>query len=488
MDGNTIVGYDLTTNTALASDITAAAKAAGATDTNLTVNGKNDPMVWVVKNLTDSRSDPWSGKLRNFCNSLAKQTNFAKQDGTAVSTLSQDKATMSTGNVLVPGIYAIVDRTPATTPLSRGTAIKTTASIKMMNGTAVTGVNQLRTAGGTTLTLGQVIYKVSNVESPDKKVNVGSAWKDSASEAIGKDLTYRVTQKIPNWTGYEHYYLALNDTLGAGLDYGSLTSITVGGKALASTFYKENVNGKTISWLFGVNGDILASDASKAALPVGATITVTYKARLNGNAVIGSPCNVNSIDLEYSHNPNAWQDHNNQPGNEVKVCTGEIALRKVDAKSQKLTGAKFAIAQGASDKTPLKLVALGNGTYRLATSGDTTTTTTFEAGETKIQGLKGEYTITETQAPQDYSSLMLPSAVVTVNVDDTNMTWSLDVKSDPNNLIKKGDSHTVVVTNIRTITEIPLTGAAGLTMLFSIAALLFIGGIVMLRMCRSSND
>ena len=137
-------------------------------------------------------------------------------------------------------------------------------------------------------------------------------------------------------------------------------------------------------------------------------------------------------------------------------------------------------------------MALGNGTYRLATSGDTTTTTTFEAGETKIQGLKGEYTITETQAPQDYSSLMLPSAVVTVNVDDTNMTWSLDVKSDPNNLIKKGDSQmdeaVQKAVQIRTITEIPLTGAAGLTMLFSIAALLFIGGIVMLRMCRSSND
>ena len=58
VDDNTIVGYDLTTNTALASDITAAAKTAGATDANLTVNGKNDPMVWVVKNLTDSRSDP----------------------------------------------------------------------------------------------------------------------------------------------------------------------------------------------------------------------------------------------------------------------------------------------------------------------------------------------------------------------------------------------------------------------------------------------
>ena len=55
---------------------------------------------------------------------------------------------------------------------------------------------------------------------------------------------------------------------------------------------------------------------------------------------------------------------------------------------------------------------------------------------------------------------MLPSAVVTVNVDDTNMTWSLDVKSDPNNLIKKGDSHTWSSPTSRTITEIPLTGAA----------------------------
>ena len=169
VDDNTIVGYDLTTNTALASDITAAAKTAGATDANLTVNGKNDPMVWVVKNLTDSRSDPWSGKLRNFCNSLAKQTNFAKQEGTAVATLSQDKTTMSTGNVLVPGIYAIVDRTPATTTPSGGTAVKTTASIMMMNGTAVNGISQLRTASGTTLTLGQVIYKVSAWKHPIKK-------------------------------------------------------------------------------------------------------------------------------------------------------------------------------------------------------------------------------------------------------------------------------------------------------------------------------
>ena len=106
VDGNTIVGYDLTTNTALAPDITAAAKTAGATDANLTVNGKNDPMAWVVKNLTDSRSDLWSGKLRNFCNSLAKQTNFAKQEGTAVAQNHHvDRQRTCAGNLRHRGPY-----------------------------------------------------------------------------------------------------------------------------------------------------------------------------------------------------------------------------------------------------------------------------------------------------------------------------------------------------------------------------------------------
>ena len=272
VDGNTIVGYDLTTNTALASDITAAAKAAGATDTNLTVNGKNDPMVWVVKNLTDSRSDPWS-ELRNFCNSLAKQTNFDKQDGTAVSTLSQeqshhvDRQRTRTGNLRHRGPYTGDNHTKQRHRHQNNRVHHDDERHR--------GQRRQPTTYGRRHDPDPRASDLQGIQrgiARQKKSTSAVLWKDSASEAIGKDLTYRVTQKIPNWTGYEHYYLALNDTLGAGLDYGSLTSITVGGKALASTFYKENVNGKTISWLFGVNGDILASDASKAALPVGATI------------------------------------------------------------------------------------------------------------------------------------------------------------------------------------------------------------------------
>ena len=422
---------------------------------------------------------------------MPKQTNFAKQEGTAVATLSQDKTTMSTGNVLVPGIYAIVDRTPATTTPSGGTAVKTTASIMMMNGTAVNGISQLRTASGTTLTLGQVIYKVSSVETPDKKVNVGSTWKDSASEAIGKNLTYRVTQKIPNWTGYDHYLSCVERHARhrprlwfAHLNHRRRQSISkhvLQGKRQRQNHQLAVRHQRRHPRLGRIKGSPTGRRDDHRHLHGPTQRQRGHRQPLQRRLQIEPGI--------LRHRPATHgRTHNNQPGNEVKVCTGEIALRKVDTKNQKLTGAKFTIAQGTSDKTPLKLVSLGNGNYRLATSGDTTTTTTFEAGETKIQGLKGEYTITETQAPQDYSSLMLPSAVVTVNIDDATMTWSIDVKSDPNNLIKKDDSHTVVVTNIRTITEIPLTGAAGLTMLFSIAALLFIGGIVMLRMCKSADD
>ncbi len=110
VDGSTIVGCDLTTNTGIR--VTAAAKVAGAHRYE-TVNGENDPMVWVVKNCTDSRSDPWS-ELRNFCNSLAKRSNFDKQDGTAVFHCQAQSHHVDRQHTRAE-IYAIVDRTPATT-------------------------------------------------------------------------------------------------------------------------------------------------------------------------------------------------------------------------------------------------------------------------------------------------------------------------------------------------------------------------------------
>ncbi len=481
-----IVGYDVTTNSDLAQSIATSAKAVGATDDDLKANGKTDPMVWVVRELTDSKSGLWNGKLRDFCDNLAKQSEFQSQDGFAVNNLDADGKTATTGNVLVPGIYAVVDRTASTD----GSGKPVEASIMMMNGTAVNNITQLVVSSGQTTTLGQVVYKVSDVETPDKKAQSGDDWKTAVSEAIGTNVTYRITQKIPNWTGYEHYYFALNDTLGSGLDYVGLQSVSVDGEALSESFYHETVNGRKVSWLFGdSNGDLLASNETKAALPVGSTITVVYTARLNGDAVIGSPCSVNSVDLEYSHNPNGWQDHTTLPGNDVKTCTGAVKLRKVDANGKQINGAKFTISKNTDGAQALNLVKTGENRYRLATAKDTAgTISEFEAGDITIEGLKGTYVISERQAPEGFSSLVLPNAVFTVNVDETNMTWNIEVNTDPNKLIKAQGDQTIVITNVRSITQMPLTGAAGLTTIFTLAAILLAAGLIFLRMSRKTGD
>lgn len=481
-----IVGYDVTTNSDLTRSITAAAKAVGATDDDLKANGKTDPMVWVVRELTDSKSGLWNGKLRDFCDGLAKQSEFQAQTGVAVNQLDADGKTATTGNVLVPGIYAIVDRTSPTD----GTGESVKAAIMMMNGTAVNNVTQLVTSSGQATTLGQVVYKVSDVEVPDKKAKSGDDWKTVVSEAIGTNVTYRITQRIPNWTGYEHYYFALNDTLGPGLDYVGLQSVSIDGKTLPESFYHETIDGRKVSWLFGdSNGDLLASSETKAALPVGSTVTLVYEAKLNGDAIIGSPCNVNSVDLEYSHNPNGWQEHATLPGDEVKTCTGAVRLRKVDANGDQINGAKFIISQNADGTQALSLVKTGEGRYRLATDKDTNgTVNEFEAGNITIEGLKGTYVIRERQAPEGFSSLALPEAVFTVNVDETNMTWSVEVTTDPNKLVKAEGNQTIAITNVRSITQMPLTGAAGLTSILTLAAILLAAGLIFLRLSRKTGD
>ena len=425
-----MVGYDLTTIPALRDAIASAAKDIGATQKDLNVNGTLDPMVWVVRTLTDANTHPWGGRLRDFCDSLAKQDAFKQQQGTKFTQLNAAGDAISTGAVLTPGIYAVVDRTPATVEQQ-----SESASIMMMNGTGVSGADQLITADGSTV--------------------------------------------------------ELNDTFGKGIDYAGLQSITVDGKSLPTDFYHETIASNTVSWLFGdAQGDVLVSDASKQALPVGATIVVTYTARLNGDAAIAPQCNPNSISLEYSHNPNSWNDHNDVAGNEVNVCTGAVNLKKVDSDGKDLSGAEFTIAEGANGGEPLKLIRIDDGTYRLATDKDEAklTTTTILAGNVSIRGLNGEYTISEKKAPEGFSSLMLPSAVINVHVNQQQGTQGVEEKSDPNKLIKLDGTQTVTVTNVRSIVQMPLTGAAGLTAILLLAAALLSGGLALLRITRESAD
>lgn len=470
-DGTNITGYDLK-DAGLAAAVDDALTKAGisrtASGNASTVYETANPMAWVVTNLLDSTSSPWAGQLRNFLDQLKNEQAVKAAAGTKLAK-GADANTM-TANV-TPGVYAIIDRTT-----------DGKASIAMMNGTGINGMTTLKGKDGKTYKLGEVEYKVSDAPVPVKKIVEDGQSKDTNETAIGKTVNYKVTAKVPNWTGYDHYYLALNDTMSQGLTFNNDVKATVAGKTV--TVKTVSDNGR-IRILFAPTSDN-SSDivADKANYPVDADIVVTYSATVNRNAVIGGNGNPNGIELEYSHNPNTVTDHETTPGNTVKTYVGAFAIVKQDSKGANLEGAEFNVYE-AGKTTPVKFVKTGN-TYRVADKTETTgTTTTVTAGNATITGADGAYDVVETKSPFGNAIKARFTTTVTVNQKTGEYKAAL-TKADANHLVASDNKFTLTVTNCRNIGDMPKTGATWLAIYTTAGLLLVAAGAAMyLRRARA---
>lgn len=470
-DGTNITGYDLK-DAGLAAAVDDALTKAGisrtASGNASTVYETANPMAWVVTNLLDSTSSPWAGQLRNFLDQLKNEQAVKDAAGTKLAK-GADANTM-TANV-TPGVYAIIDRTT-----------DGKASIAMMNGTGINGMTTLKGKDGKTYKLGEVEYKVSDAPVPVKKIVEDGQSKDTNETAIGKTVNYKVTAKVPNWTGYDHYYLALNDTMSQGLTFNNDVKATVAGKTV--TVKTVSDNGR-IRILFAPTSDN-SSDivADKANYPVDADIVVTYSATVNRNAVIGGNGNPNGIELEYSHNPNTVTDHETTPGNTVKTYVGAFAIVKQDSKGASLEGAEFNVYE-AGKTTPVKFVKTGN-TYRVADKTETTgTTTTVTAGNATITGVDGAYDVVETKSPFGNAIKARFTTTVTVNQKTGEYKAAL-TKADANHLVASDNKFTLTVTNCRNIGDMPKTGATWLAIYTTAGLLLIAAGAAMyLRRARA---
>lgn len=470
-DGTNITGYDLK-DAGLAAAVDDALTKAGISRTTSgnasTVYETANPMAWVVTNLLDSTSSPWAGQLRNFLDQLKNEQAVKAAAGTKLAK-GADANTM-TANV-TPGVYAIIDRTT-----------DGKASIAMMNGTGINGMTTLKGKDGKTYKLGEVEYKVSDAPVPVKKIVENGQSKDTNETAIGKTVNYKATAKVPNWTGYDHYYLALNDTMSQGLTFNNDVKATVAGKTV--TVKTVSDNGR-IRILFAPTSDN-SSDivADKANYPVDSDIVVTYSATVNRNAVIGGNGNPNGIELEYSHNPNTVTDHETTPGNTVKTYVGAFAIVKQDSKGANLEGAEFNVYE-AGKTTPVKFVKTGN-TYRVADKTETTgTTTTVTAGNATITGVDGAYNVVETKSPFGNAIKARFTTTVTVNQKTGEYKAAL-TKADANHLVASDNKFTLTVTNCRNIGDMPKTGATWLAIYTTAGLLLVAAGAAMyLRRARA---
>ncbi|MCH9274911.1 isopeptide-forming domain-containing fimbrial protein [Bifidobacterium amazonense] len=237
----------------------------------------------------------------------------------------------------------------------------------------------------------------------------------------------------------------------------------------------------------------------------GATVTVIITATLNKQAVISAPGNAlgnpNKVDLVYSNNPEDVSDKTTTPGGEVNVYTFKFQIKKIDKETKKpLAGAEF-IVQGP-DRLYLQKRTVGKDGFEWAHVDKEQATHFVSDANGMIEGLDGldagTYTVIEVAPPSGYQSTLMPSFSFTINPEyerdgstmpDSASEWGDHMMtqvsfSSPSgdlwNLVSQGDNQTApefqyTVVNVKNVTELPLTGGAGI-ILFGVIGLVLAGG------------
>lgn len=396
---------------------------------------------------------------------------------TAVESTHSTADTADTKTVidnLVYGYYVVYPLGATDTSTAPGNeTVKSVASLVNVTDTTVT------------------INMKSNYPTVVKKVNDKVA--DDVN--IGDTVTYTLTSKVPDMTGYTSYVFNFKDTLSTGLTFKGITSVTVGSgenvqnvtAGTGDNTYTLTQNGQNITITMN---NFLASNKGK----VGQTITVTYTATLNENAVTGFDANKNSATVEYSNKPGTTNKGESEPSI-VDVHTFNFTIFKYYLNGADKTGlakAEFELykANGevAGDKVNIKKVTDGVG-YRVATPEETATEgfkpdviVSGTDGRVLVKGLDaGTYYLRETKAPDGYNKLLSDIKVEIKPVYDETTgkltSYSVDytyngTKTTGTEIKDTTTSPEVAVEN-KTGAQLPSTGSKGALMVTLAGIVLF---------------
>ncbi|WP_028086069.1 SpaH/EbpB family LPXTG-anchored major pilin [Dorea longicatena] len=334
----------------------------------------------------------------------------------------------------------------------------------------------------------------SNYPTVVKKVNDKTA--DDVN--IGDTVTYTLTSKVPDMTGYTSYVFNFKDTLSAGLTFKEITSVTVGDTTITKVEAGQEANDTYTLTQTGQNititmNNFLASNKDKA----GQEIKVTYTATLNKHAVTGFDANKNSATIEYSNKPGTTDKGESEPSI-VDVHTFNFTIFKYYLKGEtktELANAEFELykantkGDAADTDAKINIVDEGKGVYRQATADEAKVTGFTSAkivsdddGKVLVKGLvAGTYYLRETKAPEGYNKLLSDIKVeIKANYDETTgklTSYSVDytyngIPITGNAITNKDNSPEVAVEN-KTGAKLPSTGSKGALMVTLAGIVLF---------------
>lgn len=343
----------------------------------------------------------------------------------------------------------------------------------------------------------------SNYPTVVKKVND----KNADDVNIGDTVTYTLTSKVPDMTGYTSYVFNFKDTLAKGLTFGSITSVKIGDVTInADTDGTKAENTYTLTTKNNEDGTteikiemnkFLASNANKA----GQEIKVTYTATLNKDAVTGFDPNTNKATVEYSNKPGTEKKGESEPSI-VDVHTFDFTIFKYYTTNSEgtetknpLKGAEFELykanAEGtaADEQAKINIVYEGNGVYRQATAEEAKATDFTSAkivsdadGKVLVKGLDaGTYYLRETKAPEGYNKLLSDITVVikahydeiTGKLKSYSVDYTYNGKTTNGTAITDKDNHPEVAVENKTGAQLPSTGSKGALMVTLAGIVLF---------------
>lgn len=282
--------------------------------------------------------------------------------------------------------------------------------------------------------------------------------KDSVE--VGETVSYTITGKIPDTTGFDSYVYKISDTMSSGLTFKKDVSVTVDGVTLDDSKYVLN-NSDT--------GFDLTIKVKELQEKVGKEIKVTYTAVVNENAV--SQISKNSAKLTYSNDPTNGALTTETTPDEETVYTAKIVINKYEKgnNTNKLADAKFVLKNEAGKfyKYTAKTQTMPAKVEWVDNQSDATEVTTDGNGAADFKGLKdGTYNLVETAAPSGYNMLTAPVAI-TINgsaattIDLTSLTVTSNVENG-------------------TGTTLPETGGIGTKIFYAVGGILVLGAGIML--------
>ena len=314
--------------------------------------------------------------------------------------------------------------------------------------------------------LGQFNAKDENAPTPPTKSANGTGTVN-----VGDTVNYTITAVVPPAAaGYDTYKYTITDAASKGLNvsgvYANFVVVVKG--ATGDTTLTPNVD-----YTLDQEGsyDDEGGTVTTIAFPnvkhyAGKTIQVTYKGVVTSDAV------------DQVTNKATVKNNNDQTaeGTPVVKKLGKFDFTKIGVGNDAtgLAGAEFKVSADKG-KTFIKFSQDANGVYYPdATNGSETLTSADGKGAQKtlgkvaVRGLaEGVYTVQETKAPTGYAENFKVTFTVTIGENGGEGTLTVDNLHQVNTTDK-------TVLNVKSITQLPLTGAAG-TMLFTVVAVLLAG-------------